>query len=113
MARAHRCLAGLVFVLASLAAPRAGAEAQAIDLIVRNARLLDGTNGVPTEDATILISGGRITEVISGASPHLAREVIDAAGFTVVPGLVDAHHHLLIEAPAAPGQQRRYRPAVE
>lgn len=103
MARVRPCLAGLVFMVAAMVTPPASGETDAIDLIVRNARLIDGTSTSPVEGTTILISGGRVTEVISGASPHVAREVIDAEGFTVVPGLVDAHNHVLMEAPTAPG----------
>lgn len=95
-------LVGLAFMLIARGALPAAAEADRVDLIVRNARLIDGIQMTPVEDATILISDGRILEVISGATAHVADEVIDATGFTVVPGLVDAHNHLLMEAPAAP-----------
>lgn len=103
MARVHARVAGLVFVVAAMVAPPAAAETNAVDLIIRNARLIDGTNASAIKGATILVSAGRVTDVVSGPSPHVAHEIIDADGFTVVPGLVDAHNHLLNESPTAPG----------
>ncbi len=104
MAGTHPRLAALVFLVAAMVTPPAGSETDTADLVVRNARLIDGTNTPPVEGATILISDGRVTDLVSGASPNVAaREVIDARGFTVLPGLVDAHNHVLNEAPTAPG----------
>ena len=84
-----------------LASGVAGAES--VDLIVEHARLIDGTGRSPVEDATIVIANGRIQDVTLERPPTHARRVLDARGFTVVPGLVDAHSHLLSEAPSAPG----------
>lgn len=77
------------------------AETAPIDLVVRNARLIDGTGADPVDDATILVSQGRVVDVLRGPSHHQAPRVIDARGYTVVPGLVDAHSHVLSELPDA------------
>ncbi len=64
------------------------------DLIVTNARLFDGTGKVTT-DATVVIRDGRITSVTSGGAGPAAGDVrvVDAAGKTVLPGLMDNHYH--------------------
>jgi imidazolonepropionase-like amidohydrolase len=65
------------------------------ELLVANARVLDGRGGM-VERATIRVTDGRIAGVGAGAdvSAGLEHEVVDAAGLTVMPALVDAHVHL-------------------
>ncbi|MBR7150383.1 MAG: D-aminoacylase [Oscillospiraceae bacterium] len=61
------------------------------DLLIKNARVVDGT-GLPSYRADVAVEGGRIAAI----SPRLcaeAREVIDAAGLTLTPGFIDAHSH--------------------
>jgi imidazolonepropionase-like amidohydrolase len=64
--------------------------------ILRGATLIDGTGASPVRDATLVIQDGRIESVTSGAGgpPPGARDVIDATGLTVLPGLIDCHDHL-------------------
>lgn len=61
-----------------------------------NARLIDGTGKPPAENAT-LVFGERITRLDDDPGQH---EIIDAGGRTVIPGLVNAHIHLCIDANA-------------
>ncbi len=60
-----------------------------------NARVLDGRGGV-LERATLRVAAGRISELGPGAdvSAGPGLEVLDLAGKTVLPALVDAHVHL-------------------
>lgn len=58
--------------------------------------LIDGFGGPPLPDAVVLIEGDRIVAV--GREGQLAvpagARVVDANGYTVMPGLLDAHVHL-------------------
>jgi imidazolonepropionase-like amidohydrolase len=65
------------------------------DLAVRHARIVHG-DGRVTPSATLLIASGRITRIDESAAADgaPARRSIDAAGGTIVPGLIDAHVHL-------------------
>ena len=62
------------------------------DLIITNARILDGLGGV-IENGTVAVNDGRI-ESVSNASREIQGEVIDAAGMTVMPGFIDTHVHV-------------------
>jgi imidazolonepropionase-like amidohydrolase len=65
------------------------------DLAVRHARIVHG-DGRVTLSATLLIASGRIARIDESpaADDVPARRSIDAAGRTIVPGLIDAHVHL-------------------
>jgi imidazolonepropionase-like amidohydrolase len=52
--------------------------------------LIDGT-GKTVRNATVVVSGSKITAVETGAA---ANATYDLAGLTVVPGLIDVHSHV-------------------
>lgn len=64
-------------------------------IVIKGGRLFDGT-GKPARAATILISGKRIVAILSPDAREWPSDavVIDVAGKTVMPGLIDAHVHL-------------------
>jgi 5-methylthioadenosine/S-adenosylhomocysteine deaminase len=69
-----------------------------VDLIVRGGKFvtMDGTRRV-IEDGAVAISGGRITAVGTRAeisAKYSSRQVIDASGKVVIPGLVNTHTHV-------------------
>ncbi len=84
-----------VFLLGLLAGPRVAA-AQA-DLVVHNATIYTMTSAQPTAEA-MAIQGERIlmvgtTDQVRNAYPEAA--TLDAEGRAIVPGLIDAHGHLM------------------
>ncbi len=64
--------------------------------LLTNALLVDCTGDDPRERASVVVGGGRISEVRSGESPPIAGHdaVFDCAGMTLMPGLTDAHVHI-------------------
>ncbi|WP_138466727.1 amidohydrolase family protein [Poseidonocella sp. HB161398] len=64
------------------------------DLLIRNARIIDGTTDRPQDATDIRIADGLVQETGSGLSAPGATE-IDAAGRYVMPGLTDAHVHVI------------------
>lgn len=64
--------------------------------LIQNARIFVG-NGEVIESGSVLIRQGKIESVFRGAAPDaksLNAEPIDAAGKTLLPGLIDVHVHL-------------------
>ena len=61
------------------------------DLLILNARVIDGT-GAPARAADVAIKDGRIVRV-GALSSAAARERIDARGLVVAPGFIDVHTH--------------------
>lgn len=86
--------------LLSLLLLAAAAPAADYDLVIRNARIADGT-GAPLRTGAVAIKDGRIAAV--GAVTGSAAEVIDAGGRVLAPGFVDVHTHSekVAENPAA------------
>ena len=79
----------------------AGARPQ--DLVITNARLLDGT-GRDIARGTIVVRDGRIVSASAGPAPAGAARAarrIDAHGRTVLPAYIDDHRHLVTGDPKA------------
>ena len=62
------------------------------ELVITNARIIDGT-GMTIDRGSVVVTDGRITSVSSGDA-EAPGEQIDARGMTVMPGLIDTHRHL-------------------
>ena len=63
-------------------------------VLVRNARIIDGTGAEATPPCDILIEGGRFARIApAGELEAGARRVLDAAGRFAIPGLMDLHAH--------------------
>ena len=65
-------------------------------ILVRDARLLDGIHWKAVEHQDLLIRDGRIAAVGGRIDPPAGAKVIDAAGETLMPGLIMAHEHLML-----------------
>jgi imidazolonepropionase-like amidohydrolase len=65
-------------------------------LVLRGGRVIDGTGAGPIAGASIVIRDGRIAAVERGPTGELPEdaEIIDLAGMTALPGLIDCHDHL-------------------
>jgi imidazolonepropionase-like amidohydrolase/ABC-type multidrug transport system permease subunit len=64
--------------------------------LIRGARIFVG-DGTVIENGAVLVRGGKIAEVYESNGPDpksVKAEVVEAAGKTVIPGLIDVHVHL-------------------
>lgn len=77
---------------ASASQQAAGGTAAGVTTVVRTTRILDGRGGV-LDDRDIEVRNGRIVAIVA-AGEGTGDVVIDLAGYTVLPGLIDTHVHL-------------------
>jgi imidazolonepropionase-like amidohydrolase len=99
-------LAAILFVASTAHAQQAPPSSPFIRenapvIALTHAQLIDGAGAAPLADQTIVIDHGQISAV--GPSPSAAippgAKIIDAAGKTVIPGLVGMHEHLFYVMP--------------
>jgi dihydroorotase/N-acyl-D-amino-acid deacylase len=81
----------ILLVLALLGIAFPSAQPSAYDLVIRSARIVDGT-GTPWYRGDIALRGDTIVQVAVAIDAGSAR-VIDAGGRVVAPGFIDIHTH--------------------
>ncbi|HWE50795.1 MAG TPA: amidohydrolase family protein [Bryobacteraceae bacterium] len=78
--------------------------------LIRNARIFTG-DGRVIENGAVLVKAGKIAEIYDGNIPDpkaVNAEAIEAAGKTLLPGLIDTHVHL-----GAPGGVAAFSPNAD
>lgn len=77
--------------------------------LIRNARYFDGTQDQIHPQSNFVLENGKITEIFQGdCSIEAFDAVLDAEGYTVIPGLVDSHIHFSFTAPVPVCATYRY-----
>jgi imidazolonepropionase-like amidohydrolase len=94
---------------ATFVAANAGAQIPAPGVIAfTGARIVDGTGAAPIEQGTIVVTNGRITAVGAAASvtPPAGATIVNVAGKTIIPGLINSHAHIDPDISVNPGPYR-------
>lgn len=68
--------------------------ASATPVLLRNARLVDGSGGPAKSGVDVLVTGGRIEAVGPGLAVPDGARVVDLGGRTLLPGFIDTHVHM-------------------
>ena len=94
----HFVLFGLLFAGLALSAqaPRQGVT------LFQNVRIFDGTSDKLSELSNVLVRGNKIEKISTTPIPTDRRadtKLIDGAGRTLMPGLIDAHWHMILVRP--------------
>ena len=65
------------------------------NIAIRCGKLIDGLADAPVTDTTVIIRGGRITELVPGhLRPPASLPLLDLREHTCLPGLIDTHTHI-------------------
>ena len=91
MLRIKNIILGLLLVSSLTAQVEMG------DILIKNGTLLTITDG-EKESTDILIKDGKITKIAKNITPPNGIKVLDANGMFVMPGIIDAHSHIAIDA---------------
>ncbi|HKV77456.1 MAG TPA: amidohydrolase family protein [Candidatus Sulfotelmatobacter sp.] len=105
MHSARRCAVAVLLLL--FANPSISQTTKAADahlVVVRAAKMLDVKAGKVVVNPVVIIEGERIKEVGPGLAVPAGAKVIDLGSATLMPGLIDAHTHLLQNYDLAVGE---------
>src|SRR5436190_14243133 len=75
---------------------------------IKCGRLINTVDGSVTQNAVIIVRGERIEQAGAGLSIPSEARVIDLSAYTVLPGLIDCHTHVLLQ----PEDERGAPPVV-
>ncbi len=92
----RRLVSVLTVALATLVAHAETAPAKPARIVLRGARIFDGESA-ELRAGDVVVEGDRIAGVAADA-PAIAADakVVDLTGLTLLPGLIDAHSHILL-----------------
>jgi imidazolonepropionase-like amidohydrolase len=65
--------------------------------VVKCGRLINPVDGAVTQNAIIIVRGDRIEQVGAGLAIPTGAKLIDLSAYTVLPGLIDSHTHILLQ----------------
>ncbi len=86
-----------IFLLCAAAFGPTQLKAAEKAVLFTNVDVFDGVNESLLEEASVLVVGDRIAEISRGnIQPPEHAQVIDGAGRTLMPGMIDVHAHLAI-----------------
>lgn len=72
------------------------------DVLIRNATVFDGSGGAPLR-VDVAVADGRVAAMAADLPAAQARDVIEAQGRWLTPGLLDIHTHFDLEVEIEPG----------
>ena len=95
----HRSYAWMIpgiFLAAFVVCPRAGAQTKARQIVLKGARLIDGTGRPAIENSVLVIEGDHIVAAGKAGTVSIPgdADVKDVSGKTIMPALINLHGHL-------------------
>jgi imidazolonepropionase-like amidohydrolase len=86
-----------LFIIALLSFTLVQAQTDKGDMIIKNGTVLTVVNGT-LENTDVIIQNGKITRIGKNLTAPRGAEEVDATGMFVMPGIIDAHSHIAIDA---------------
>lgn len=87
----------LFYALLLMAATTLAQQIERGSMLIKNGTVLTVTKGV-LENTDVLVKDGKITQVGKSIAAPAGVRVIDATGLFVMPGIIDAHSHIGLDA---------------
>jgi imidazolonepropionase-like amidohydrolase len=83
-------------LMSCVISPGAGAQTKSKPIVLKGARLIDGTGRAPVENSVLVIEGSQIVAAGKSGAVSIPKdaEVQDLSGKTIMPALIDLHGHL-------------------
>jgi imidazolonepropionase-like amidohydrolase len=75
----------------------AWAQPEKGNMLIRNGTVLTVTKGT-IENSDVLVKEGKISQIGKGIAAPAGIKIIDATGLYVMPGIIDAHSHIALDA---------------
>lgn len=94
----------LVALLCTVASTGAQTPRDTMPTVIRAGRLFDSEAGAFVAAREILVRGGQIVQVAEKVDRPAGARIVDLTRYTVLPGLIDAHTHLLYLEALGDGQ---------
>ena len=87
---------------------------QAPKIVLTHVRVIEGTGKPAVEDQNVVIEGGKIAAIQSGADVAATdgTTVLDLRGYSLIPGIVGMHNHLFYIARPNLNSDRKYEQPV-
>jgi len=102
MTNALKTAAGFVLAL-MLVIPAMAQDVKAMaQVLFTNANVFDGKNETLAEGMSVLVEGNKIAKIAKAIAAPAGATVIDAKGKVLMPGLTDAHWHVMFANPTMP-----------
>ncbi len=86
-----------IFLFLAILLSGFGLKAQTGDILIQHGTVLTVTNGT-LEDTDVLIRDGKIAEIGQDLEAPAGVQVVDATDQFVMPGIIDAHSHIALDA---------------
>ena len=89
------CIVSSVMVSSAAAQPTLDSASTLGSVLLKNVRIFDGKSQELSGKTNVLVVGNKIQKIGADAGPKSSTVVIEGAGRTLMPGLIDAHWHSL------------------
>ena len=90
------CIIVASFTIAAFS--HAAARSDGVETVIRAGHLIDTESGRVLDSQTLLVRDGVIAEIGATIQIPAGARIVDLTGYTVLPGLIDAHTHLTIDS---------------
>jgi len=94
--RAVRVMLSLLVLQLAAFYPRASAQTAQVT-VIKCGRLINPVDGSVVQNAMIIVRGDRIEQVGTGIAIPAGAKTIDLSGYSVLPGLIDCHTHVMLQ----------------